>query len=471
MNIKEIKNERKEIDKLLRTEDSAKLKEKISNFLQRIKLENGKDNYEAELEGMFGNLRRYYMNIGDDIPTILYTLANQLSNVYIGKDNLEKAEDVLLSTISLIQDETKIKQVQKSSDEDLEEIRTSLIKVEALKCAKGEEKVSKAVEETKKLLREKGMRDFNEYEMFRLISEKLNITDFEGKLLQPIKGESANREKGKPSTHKNSNPLPDYLLPVNRLKFFMKEFPNMEIRRSIGKFEDYCVIEIPGLDSIIVERFFQHDKNGGISIAEGRDATYIVPKEFVLDLLELSKKDVREFATLDERIKIINHRSGTQIPIPENAQEVPYDSINYYRRFKTRFNASVGYEYFEGFGMNDKRTLRVGNNKDKHLTRTKESKNKPKEVQHEESLELEDAQKDETTSPINVDAHNDEKTEDRTLLMAQLQEAIAEVKKYTALLNQVKGRNQNDAEIKKKLVDAIEKLEKTNDKLRGIEQK
>ena len=133
MNIKEIKNERKEIDKLLRTEDSAKLKEKISNFLQRIKLENGKDNYEAELEGMFGNLRRYYMNIGDDIPTILYTLANQLSNVYIGKDNLEKAEDVLLSTISLIQDETKIKQVQKSSDEDLEEIRTSLLKVEALK--------------------------------------------------------------------------------------------------------------------------------------------------------------------------------------------------------------------------------------------------------------------------------------------------------------------------------------------------
>ena len=84
------------------------------------------------------------------------------------------------------------------------------------------------------------------------------------------------------------------------------------------------------------------------------DSSYILPKEYILDLLEVSKSDIREFAKIDERIKVVNHRSGTQVPIPEDSKEIPYDLINYYRRFKTKFNVSVGHEYFSGFGFNDK---------------------------------------------------------------------------------------------------------------------
>lgn len=465
MNIKEIKDFKKNIDKSLRDNNNQGLTENIETFLSRIKSENGKDRYVSELEQIYRNIRRFYIDKGEDISPIFYRLGILLSNIYIEDKNIERAEEVLLGTISIVKDKDKIEEIKQSSINEFQEIRTALVKVEALRCIDGKEQTKDIVKKIKTTFEEVGFQDFNEYELFLQMSNKLAIKDLKGNLLKTQESQTPRVQRGE-KIERTKNHLPYYLLPVNRLNFLIKEFPNIEIRQGNGKFSDYLVFEIPGEESIIVEKFFRKDKNGNIRIAEGEDATYILPKEYILDLLEVSKSDIREFAKIDERIKVVNHRSGTQVPIPEDSKEIPYDLINYYRRFKTKFNVSVGHEYFSGFGFNDKETIRLPKPTNKSFSR------KPKkQTQKSESDTSKKINEKPSESIEMTDSNNTNSTDERTDLITKLNESIKQVENYTKLLEEARKKGQKTEVLKRKLIEETRNLENLRDKLYEDDQK
>lgn len=475
----EIKNKEKEIDKAIRDNYRAVSKEekdkyaneaksKINELLERIREDNGKEEYGEEVRKLFENIRRFYMHGGTDIPIALSDIGIKMAEVYVEEDNLDGAEEALLSTISIIErDEERIQKVEKGDSTELEEIRKKVVKIKALKWAKGQGKARDIAQKDQEVLKESGIRDaVSEYEMFLAVSEKLNIEELQGRLLQTKEGKITRKPSQEhPPKEKKESELPEYLLPVNRLKFFMKEFPNVEVRQGGGRFKEYCVIEIPGLDSVIVERFFKYDRNGGVSIAQGQDATYIVPKELVLDLLELSKTELKEFKSVDPRIKSLNHKKGTIGQIAEDTDEILYDSINYYRNFKNKFNSSLDptheHEYFEGFGfdnkkINGKATLErklKGPRKSKKRACSNASKNNEtqSEASKTEELQTEDLQ-------------HEQNEMDEAIKRFDI--AVEKVRKYTKLLNEAVAKNQADEEIKKKLKQAIDELDKANEELR-----
>lgn len=495
----EIKNKEKEIDKAIRDNYRAVSKEekdkyaneaksKINELLERIREDNGKEEYGEEVRKLFENIRRFYMHKGTDIPIALYDIGIKMAEVYVEEDNLDAAEESLLSTISIIErDEERIQKVEKGNSTELKEIRKKIVEIKGLKWAKGQGKARDIAEKGQEVLKKSGIRDtVSEYEMFLAISEKLNIEELQGRLLQTKEGKTTRKPSQEhPPKVKKESELPEYLSPVNRLNFFMKEFPNMEVRQGKGRFKEYCVIEIPGLDSVIVERFFKYDRNGGVSIVQGQDATYIVPKEFVLDLLELSKTELKEFKSIEPRIKSLNHKKGTIGQIAENTDEIIYDSINYYRNFKNKFNSSLDpthkHEYFEGFGFDNKKINGKATLEGKLKGPRKSKKRAYGNVSKNNETQLEEPQADTSklevprVEDVQVDVSEQEElqTDNSEPELNEMDEAIKRfeiavenVRKYTKLLNEAVAKNQVDEEIKKKLKQAMDELDKANEELR-----
>lgn len=196
MNIKEIKDFKKNIDKSLRDNNNQGLTENIETFLSRIKSENGKDRYVSELEQIYRNIRRFYIDKGEDISPIFYRLGILLSNIYIEDKNIERAEEVLLGTISIVKDKDKIEEIKQSSINEFQEIRTALVKVEALRCIDGKEQTKDIVKKIKTTFEEVGFQDFNEYELFVQMSNKLAIKDLKGNLLKTQESQTPRVQRG-----------------------------------------------------------------------------------------------------------------------------------------------------------------------------------------------------------------------------------------------------------------------------------
>ncbi len=450
----EIKNIKKQISLQLTRKKENKTIKLIESFLERLKEENSLQTYESEAKALFKNVRNYYFRVNKNIPVSFYDFCVEVAKIYEKEDNLQAAEDTIISSISFIQDREKIAEIEQSSSEELKSIRNELIHIKALKVEKGEEKPSQAIKDVNDILSQKNIDPINEYELFVSLSKEIATEELEGTLFPEHETniKRGPRENGNGTNKSEEEDIPFYLSPFHRLEFFKKEFPGMKIRKGQGKFSEYCVIEVPDLDSVIVEKFFKKNRDGKLTISQGTDATYIVPKEFVLDLLSISKSEVREFARdVDERIKVVNHTAKTRGKFLDDSGEINYNEINYYRRIKTKFNASIGREYFAGFGLDDRIPIRKNREKNREYTgRIEQTK-----------------EKNGTNSYIPEINQGDN---NRKKLLQEIIDLTAEIKRLNTMLRNIRAQNKEDENTKQQLIEAIEKLENTQEKFENLDK-
>ena len=420
---------------------------------------------------MFSNLRTFYGDRGQSLPAPYYPLAVQYAEILLERDNLRLAQDVVLSSASIVKDQNEIDEVSQVDRDEFKILREEILKISALIVQQNEEKLLEVVEQ----LNEKLGRNA-QFELFLKLTEEIDIRELSGEILAYNTDEVADKRTTTPtslSTQSQRNPLPNYLLPTPRLKFIIHEaFKGRKIKvyRGIKAFGDYLIFEIEGLESVVAEKFFEKDKEGGHRIAEGRDATYIVPKEFVLDLQRLSKSELQEMRQIYPEIKRFNHRSGIIEALPENVEELDYDLIHYYRQFKTKFNGSVGYEYFEGFGLDEPNINKKIKGK---RTRTGTLKKaKPIKEGDKAAAATEVPQLDE--QPIEVPViKNDEKTEVGTLgekerLSTILEEKITAVRELRERLKEACSRREDVTALSEKLKAAVAEMNKINEEIRSM---
>ena len=67
-----------------------------------------------------------------------------------------------MGTISIVKDKDKIEEIKQSSINEFQEIRTALVKVEALRCIDGKEQTKDIVKKIKTTFEEVRFQDFNE---------------------------------------------------------------------------------------------------------------------------------------------------------------------------------------------------------------------------------------------------------------------------------------------------------------------
>ena len=459
MKIKELKQYRREIEILIR-ENPDKMKYKIKELLNRVLEENGQDAYENEVEITFDNLLCYYVHKGERMPVQCYDLAIQFAEMLIEKENLQRAEEVVLSAANIVKEKNVTKKEVIQTDTDNEEfikLREEILKIYEL------------------INRDKSKRSIDSYSLFVQMAKRHNLDTIKGKIFEYSGTIDTTPNPNPPDGPNKRSPLPHYLMPEHRLEFIEKSFPGRELKifSGIAKFKDYLIIEIEGMDSVIVEKFFEETKAKGVKIAEGTDATYIVPKEFVIDLQKLSKQELNEFREVYPRIKKLNHKSGTIGPVSKYASNIPFDSINYYRKFKTRFNGSVEKEYFEGFGLDN--LPKVNNRKSttqKHKRningKTKvedlaDSVNEIMEEQIENSVEeptqvLTPEENKVMTAPK---TRKEELQEILTIKFQMVQQLTEELKEATA-------NNQEITEICKNLRQVVQELENIQKQIREL---
>lgn len=477
---KALKDLRKQISGLDEEKDIKSAQKKCQEILEEILNTYGKEKYENELKTMFTNLRNFYLYRGGNLPEQYYPVAVQYAEVLLEKNNLRLAQEVVLSSASIVKDQNEIDEVAQADIEKFKILREEILKISALIIKQNEEEMAEVIDK----LNEKLGRNA-QFELFLKLTEEIDLEELEGDILVPNTKLIDHDDQRVPTQR---SPLPNYLLPAPRLNFIIHEaFEGRKIKayRGIKAFDDYLIFEIEGLDSVVVEKFFEKDKEKGHRIAEGKDATFIVPKEFVLDLQSLSKSDLQEFRQVYPAIKRFNHKSGTIEPLPENAEELDYDLIHYYRNFKTKFNGSIGYEYFEGFGLDDPNINKASCIKGKRTrtgkltkpkTKKKEGKTKEEE-EMEQPTEVPETENDEEQieQPTEVpEIENDEKTEVSTLgekerLSAILKEKIAVVNKYRDMLTEARSKKEDVTELSEKLSKAVAEMESTNEQIRSME--
>lgn len=438
MEKKEINETKKRLMNLIRLrnktkDEEQKIKEIAKELIERLEKENSKIEYESEIEILFKNLESYCLRTAQEIPMFAYDLTARLAEIYLSRENLEAAEQTVVSAISFIRDPQKMKFIENSDDADSKKLKEILIKIGALKCQQGQS-VKTTIKESEELLQKLGIDGkVDQLTIFMNIAEQTTIEKIEKQLL-PQK-ETGEKRQRKPI----SGPIvkrkqqPEYLSPVNRLLFYKSIFPNMQMLQGSGRFAEYTIMVIPGLESVVAERFFQRNREGQLVPLTRDSATYILPKENMLDLLELSKSELKK--SKEKRLRTVNHRRGQ---MNEGNSEISYDDISYYRRFKSKFNGSLGYEYFEGFGMDER-------------TYFKKNKQQPKkEEEKEEVRTIEDIEKERQEIIKKLD---------------ELQEIIRRIhEEYKSILE----NNEQKRAKEELLKDAINKLEQEANRLNQI---
>lgn len=133
-------------------------------------------------------------------------------------------------------------------------------------------------------------------------------------------------------------PNPDPAIPRNskyiealsaekRLEFLKEKFKIERIRLGRDKFTGTIIFEIKDSDLVIAESFFRKDREGNFIEDYGK-ATYIIPKQAELDLIEMSRGELKEKIGKEEKVAKVNHTSE-----------------KYYERLVERFNRLQSEEY------------------------------------------------------------------------------------------------------------------------------
>lgn len=109
-----------------------------------------------------------------------------------------------------------------------------------------------------------------------------------------------------PGPHAHSSYIEE-LSANNRLKFLVENFDIAYGRTGKGKFTGAILFEIEGSDLVIVESFWRQGKDGESPVEDYGKATYILPKDQAMDLIQLSRGEIK--AKNDSRIRTVNHAS------------------------------------------------------------------------------------------------------------------------------------------------------------------
>jgi len=112
-----------------------------------------------------------------------------------------------------------------------------------------------------------------------------------------------------------------------RLEFFKRNFSIERVRVGKDKFTGTILFEIQDSDLVIAENFYKMDREGNCLEDYGK-ATYILPKEATLDLIQLSRGELQEKIGAEGQIAKVRHNSET-----------------YYDRVVEKFNALQSAEY------------------------------------------------------------------------------------------------------------------------------
>lgn len=347
MKNKEKKSYRKDIEILKRT-DIEQLRKKIKEYLTKLYEENGKEEYELELQTTVYNLINYFVGKGLKVPAPLHKLCIQLTDSYVANENLKRAEDVLTTVIMGDLSESK----------ELDLIKDAIYKLQIAKFKVGKQDIKTVVKEANELeTKLGGEASFNEMDIVRAHSKVIQYAQFK-KLFASQRTEPPTiiDEDPKPGI-KGLTKYSQTVYPEMRIRFIDETFRDENgkekytLRIGEGKFSEYIIIEIEGENSSIWEQFYKRGRDGKLRIAQN-SATYIIPNDRAVELQEKlkAKSEIRELAKEDSRIQWGSHRANNQeresgLEIIDG--KINWDSGSYYMNFKRKFNESVGHKYFD----------------------------------------------------------------------------------------------------------------------------
>lgn len=444
MDNKEKKRYRKDI-KILKRTDIEQLRKKIKEYLTKLYDENGKEEYELELQTTVYNLINYFAGKGAGVPAPLHKLCIQLTDSYVAEGNLKRAEDVLTTVVMGNMSESK----------ELDLIREAIYRLQIAKFKMGKQDIKTVVQEANEFETKLGLEtSFNEMDIVRAYSKVIKAGPFL-KLFasQRTEPETIIDDEPKPGTRGKT----DYsktVYPEMRIRFIDENFRDENgnekytLRIGEGRFSEYIIIEIEGENSSIWEQFYESGKDGKLRIAQD-NATYIIPNDRAVELIEKlkAKSEVRELKKEDPRIEWLTHKTNKRER--ENGLEIVdgrtnWDSSAYYVRFKRRFNNSVGHQYFDVKPEPERRKTTITGR------RTRKS---PKP-------EIEDV-----TVPkyIQIEEENSQETNALTPKEQAVQEfnkELTELQEITARYNEARKTKINLKEIEKELEAKIKEVEK-----------
>ena len=303
----------KEFEKALRKAMSKKnietrLRALQDNYIEYLKYANGMYSEDAIKSIKKTIIEKY---IGQKIPKELHNLVLEVAKYYSRIGNYEAAMSLLeeiidsrnVSVMMKAQYELgmiKLKQKFEQGSVDtsiIDEIRDIVIADEdhELETAKAGE--------------------FSDYDIFcSYFGDKIPISSLSEEIFPVNMGKPKNPKiqpdviipGPQPGPHEPSTYIEE-LSANNRLEFLVNNFDIANARLGEGRFTGAILFEIEGSDLVIVESFWTKGKDGEPPVEDYGKATYILPKDQAMDLIQLSRGEIK--AKNDPRIKTVNHTS------------------------------------------------------------------------------------------------------------------------------------------------------------------
>lgn len=151
---------------------------------------------------------------------------------------------------------------------------------------------------------------FSEYDVLTSYFSDLPIDTLDEEIFPPNMEKPVFRSPSTPVTPgaPRNRQYIDALSAGKRLNFLKNNFKIERVRIGKDKFMGTLIFEIADSDLVIAENFFRVT-NDGRCIEDYGKATYILPKESALDLIQLSRGELREKAGKEGQIKTVRHES------------------------------------------------------------------------------------------------------------------------------------------------------------------
>ena len=161
---------------------------------------------------------------------------------------------------------------------------------------------------------------FTEYDLLTSYFGSIPVEMLDSDIFPPDMIKPRGTREGTDIHVTRNNQYIEALSAEKRLQFFKENFQIERIRLGRDKFAGTIIFEIKDSELVIAENFYRIDRDGHCVEDYGK-ATYILPKEIELDLIELSRGKLKEKVGEEGRISTISHNSET-----------------YYERLIARFN-------------------------------------------------------------------------------------------------------------------------------------
>lgn len=277
-------------------------------YIRYLKYSNGMYSQSAIKSIEKSVIKKYE---GEEIPPELHKLILETAKYYSRAGDYESAMSLLAEIINS-RNVTIMLQAQYESNmirlkQDLEQGKVDTSVIDDLK------KNSKDDEEH--VLDTVTAGEVSDYDIFcSYFGDKISIDGLSEEIF-PANMQKPTNTKGqsdvvipgpKPGTPTTSSYIEE-LSANNRLKFLMDNFNIAYARPGEGKFTGDILFEIEGSDVVIVESFWKQGKDGQPPVEDYGKATYILPKDQAMDLIQLSRGEIK--ARKDPRIGRVEHYS------------------------------------------------------------------------------------------------------------------------------------------------------------------